>query len=315
VASSCREGPLSPGPADPSLASMLGLPTSKRVLIINADDAGLHQASTDAVIAAFERRLIDSASAMVPCPGFPSLAAWARQNPDADIGIHLTFVSERPALRFGPILPPSEVPSLVDSDGHFRRGWPQRRKVDVSEVEAEARAQIEAAIAAGISPTHLDSHQHVLQRRGPEVYRALVRVARDYRLPFRRSRKWFGRYPYLADPAGPLAGPLDDALSIGRTPVTREDWTRWYVGAVGSLGYGVFELYVHPAIATPELIALMADDPKWGAQWRQDDFDVLASADFGAALMAANVRRIGWRDVMVAARRSPTPLARGQSLG
>lgn len=49
---------------------------------------------------------------------------------------------------------------------------------------SELRAQIEKIIAAGIRPTHLDSHKHT--HIAPKVFRAMVRLAHEFRIPFVR---------------------------------------------------------------------------------------------------------------------------------
>lgn len=299
----CRSTDLSePLEPDQPLAVQLGFRPTDRLLIVNADDAGYCRQSTTAVIEAFERRAVDSTSVMVPCPGFEAFAGWARRNPTADIGIHLTFAGERPRLRIRPVLPPSQVPTLVDETGNFPLGWELGRVLDLGELEAEARAQIDAAVAAGIRPTHLDSHQHVLQRRGPEAFWVLVRIARDYRLPFRRSREWFGKGPYLRHPLGVALAPLDSVLSISRLNFNLTEWTHWYVDKIRGLQPGVAELIIHPSHNDPALEALMADTPNWGAQWRGLDFAVATGPELPDAIQAGHVRRIGWRPIMNALR-------------
>jgi hypothetical protein len=71
-------------------------------------------------------------------------------------------------------------------------------------VEAELRAQIDAALSAGIDVTHLDHHMGAAL--SPEFIDATVRIARDYRLPVLLPR----------DTAGYLAvlnmGPVDAAV-------------------------------------------------------------------------------------------------------
>jgi predicted glycoside hydrolase/deacetylase ChbG (UPF0249 family) len=55
------------------------------------------------------------------------------------------------------------------------------RKLDVY---AELRAQIEKIAAAGIQPSHLDAHKHT--HIVPTVFRAVVRLADEFRIPFVR---------------------------------------------------------------------------------------------------------------------------------
>ena len=57
----------------------------------------------------------------------------------------------------------------------------------------ELRAQIERALAMGVRPTHLDSHQYRLIFNGKELFDAMLRVAHEYKLPIFVTRDWFVR--------------------------------------------------------------------------------------------------------------------------
>jgi len=121
---------------------------------------------------------------MVPCPWLTEVAAYAKNHPDADLGLHLTLSSEWKSYRWGSVAPRDQVPSLFDSSGYL---WPETElaasNIKPGEAEREIRAQIERAIAMGIHPTHLDSHMGVLFAR-PELFAVYAKVAREYKLPF-----------------------------------------------------------------------------------------------------------------------------------
>src|SRR6478752_1105787 len=76
------------------LAEKLGYSKDAKLLILHADDVGLSHSEDSATITAFNKGGITSASIMVPCPWFPEIAAYAKQHPELDWGIHLTFTSE-----------------------------------------------------------------------------------------------------------------------------------------------------------------------------------------------------------------------------
>src|SRR5687767_13457717 len=85
-----------------TLAERLGYPRDAKLLIVHADDLGMAHSVNAASIRGLESGLINSASIMVPCPWFPEIAEYARKNPQADLGLHLTLTSEWTDFRWGP---------------------------------------------------------------------------------------------------------------------------------------------------------------------------------------------------------------------
>ena len=106
-------------PASPTLQQKLGYPASAKLLIIHADDLGMAHSVNRATLEALEKGWVTSASVMVPCPWFPEVVRWAKAHPQADLGIHLTLDSEWTSFRWAPISGPSQVTSLLDSDGYL----------------------------------------------------------------------------------------------------------------------------------------------------------------------------------------------------
>ena len=155
----------------------------ERIFILHADDSGMCHSANAATIRAMSEGVVSSTSVMVPCPWFPEMAAWAREHPEMDVGVHLTLTSEWRHYRWGPVAPREQVPGLVDEEGFL---W--RRVEDViahaspQEVEIEVRAQIERALRFGIKPTHIDSHMGTLFAH-PEYFEIYVRLSREYGIP------------------------------------------------------------------------------------------------------------------------------------
>jgi chitin disaccharide deacetylase len=179
------------------LAERLGYEPGERLLIVHADDLAIAHAVNAAIVKGLGTGLINSASVMVPCPWFPEVAAFAREHPGADLGIHLTLTSERTACRWGPTAPRTKVPSLVDRQGYFHQTWTDATLISAREVELELRAQIDKAFDSGLRPTHLDSHQYRLQMSGPRLFEVYLRLGRKYNLPIFVARNWFAQFPYL----------------------------------------------------------------------------------------------------------------------
>ena len=72
--------------------------------------------------------------------------------------MHLTLNSEKQPYRWRPLTNPPRSAGLTDEAGYFWSTVPAVRKHAAPEaVEAELRAQIDAALAAGIDVTHLDA--------------------------------------------------------------------------------------------------------------------------------------------------------------
>ena len=128
-------------------------------LVIHADDVGMNHGANRAFIELSHFGTITAGSVMVPCPWFSEIAEAAAGDAGLDCGVHLTLNSEMTHYRWGPITRPGASSGLLDSDGYL---WPDvasvRRHAHPDAVEAEWRAQIERAQAAGIDVTHLDTH-------------------------------------------------------------------------------------------------------------------------------------------------------------
>ena len=101
-------------PQNRSLAERLGYPADAKLLIVHADDLGMAHSVNLATIKGFESGLVNSGSIMVSCPWFSEIATYARANPQADLGLHLTLTSEWTSFRWGPVTSKDRVSSLLD---------------------------------------------------------------------------------------------------------------------------------------------------------------------------------------------------------
>ena len=279
-----------------TLADRLGYPPGTKLVIIHGDDLGETHAVNAAAIKALEAGSINSASLMVPCPWFPEIADYARSHPGADFGLHLTLTSERVYYRWGPVAPADKVPSLLDENGYFHHDWDKNQHINPKEVEIELRAQIERALAMGVRPTHLDSHQYRLIVNGKDLFDVMVRVAHEYKLPVFVTRDWFADHPYLEASLGPDDIVLDHTVTIG-PEVLPEKWAEFYISALKNLKPGVTEFVIHPGFDDEELHAATRERSTWGSGWRQRDFDFFSSNQFRQILAQENVKLITWREL------------------
>ena len=279
-----------------TLADHLGYPAGTKLIIVHADDLGETHAVNAAAIKSLEAGSVNSASLMVPCPWFPEMADYAKSHPSADFGLHLTVTSERVYYRWGSVAPADKVPSMLDRDGYFHHDWEHNQHIDPKEVETELRAQIERALAMGVHPTHLDSHQYRLIMNGKELFDAMLRVAHDYKLPIFVNKDWFADHPYLQESLGPDDIVLDHTVTI-EPDVSPEKWADFYIAALKSLKPGVTEFVIHPGFDNEELRAATRERSTWGSAWRQRDFDFFNSNQFRQILVQENIKLITWRDL------------------
>ena len=146
---------------EPRSNALLGLPPDARVLIVNADDFGMHPAINTAVVSAIEEGIARSCSLMMPCPGAAHAVQLLRDRPEIPFGIHLTLVRDSPLDRWTPVATPQDVPSLLDPAGELflhAHAADLLARARADEVEREFRAQLDAVLDAGLRPTHLDFH-------------------------------------------------------------------------------------------------------------------------------------------------------------
>lgn len=151
-------------------------------LILNADDFGYSYGVNYGIIESHLRGVLTSTTLMAGMPGFDHAVSLAKAHPSLGVGVHLTLTCGRPVL--------TDHKTLTEPNGDFHSQayyHNEEQPLDKDEVYREWKAQIEKVLAAGIEPTHLDSHHHVHTFRGLED--VFVRLAREYDLPVRNSRR------------------------------------------------------------------------------------------------------------------------------
>lgn len=200
-------------------------------LIINADDFGFTTDVNAGIVQAHREGILTSTTLMANGDAFDDAVRLARENPSLDIGCHLVLVQGR---------------SLVTGRPFPENSWDLlplllRRQIDI---EAELRAQIEKIIAAGIQPTHLDSHKHT--HIVPAVCRSVLRLAGEFRIPYVRSVLGYERR--LARSRGLRA--TDHFLGFRLTGSLTEETLS---AALRRLSGGTTELMCHPGYLGPEL--------------------------------------------------------------
>ena len=283
-----------------------------KYLIVNADDFGLCRASNEAVETLFQNGRLHSSTIMMPARAAKEAVQFAVDHPEYAVGVHLTLTSEWPKYRWKPL---TGGQSLVDETGNM---WPTSKLVErnakYSEVEAELRAQVDAAHALGMHPSHLDNHMGSLygHHGGRLSFSKLaLRVCGDYGYAYRYftstdkrlcprgvpypvyrlfallPRHWSRRYgvilpDYLIFPD--WTADLRTSYAHYRETILRI-WT--------DIPDGVTETFVHPCVESDEIKSFI------GA-WRNRvwEYDLLNDPETHRYLADHGVQMISFRELV-----------------
>ncbi len=288
----------------PSKVERLGYPAATKLLIVHADDMGMDHSQNAASFAALTGGSVSSGSVLVPAPWALDAINWARQHPEADIGIHLTLTAEWPTLRWGGVLPRAEVPSLYDEHGFLPATTEAvARHARADEAEKELRAQLARARELGLRPTHLDMHMAAVMVTR-EIFAAYLRVARENRIPvmipaelFRADPRLMGTAPGLAELVKPDEV-LVDHYVMAMGGLAPDQWAGFYTNVIKNLQPGtITQLIVHLGYDDAEMRAATGGQDAYGAAWRQRDLDFFTSPATKQLLADNGVRLTTWREL------------------
>ncbi len=235
-------------------------------LIVTADDFGASTLVNEAIEQAHRGGILSTASLMVAGVAADDAVRRAKRLPNLRIGLHLVVVDGKPLLE------PSRIPALVDSNGEFSKqlvlagfnfffNQAARRAL-----EAEIRAQFAGFAATGLHLDHVNGHNHM--HLHPTVLETIISVGRDYhlsavRVPYEPlGPSWraahtdpVGRFgnsvalmPILARMRSRLrrAGIAHNDFVFGLSDTGRMNKER-VSALLGELPEGVTEMYFHPA--------------------------------------------------------------------
>lgn len=290
----------------------LGWPADARLLMIHGDDIGMCQAANAAAKQAMADGRNTSCSIMMPCPWAYDACMWAAKHPEYDIGLHITLTNEWNTYKWGPVLPPHQVPSLCDKNGHLWRDvMSVALRAKAEHVEREIRAQVKQALAWGVKPTHLDTHMGTVFAR-PDFIKAFVKVAAE-----------FGITPFLIQPnedfltmakkqGVPVTADLIEMLT--KYPSAKLDYFTYprtkssasyeerrdeFMVQLSKLKPGITCMIIHPSIYSPELRSITGS-----AKTRAWEYKVFADPKVRKLIKDEKIELVTWRDL---AKRRPMP--------
>jgi hopanoid biosynthesis associated protein HpnK len=243
-----------------------------KLLIVTADDFGLHVAVNRAVEHAVHNGVLTAASLMVGAPAAADAVRRARELPGLAVGLHLVLADG------WSVLPAVRIPALVDASGRFGNNMvldgmrffalPAVRR----QLEAEIRAQFQAFADTGLALDHVNAHKHF--HLHPTLLEMLLRIGAEFgvtavRLP--REPAWVARRAGGAIAGSTVAGLLSPWLAIMRrrlraAGMAHNDWVfgmsdsgamdeARLLQILGKLPEGVTEIYLHPAEQSGAAIA------------------------------------------------------------
>lgn len=277
-------------------------------LIVNADDFGLTEGVNKGIISSFKKGIVTDASLIACGAAFPQAVALAKENPGLELGIHLTLIEEKPILRS------EAIPSLLGRDHRFYSHYTQfltrffTRRIRLSEMEKEFRAQIEKHLTANLILTHIDSHQHI--HILPGIFEIVLNLAQEYQIPFIRtpnqgwlsSTGWGLRnvkrflLAHLARRAKKIMErekmiTLDNFcgfLSSGKLSVEIISLL------LSHLPEGVTEMVCHPGVMDEELVKKYGH---WGYHWQQE-LESLTNPRILELIKSLNISLIHHSDIL-----------------
>jgi hopanoid biosynthesis associated protein HpnK len=151
--------------------------TTKRRLIVNADDFGRSRSINEAVIRSHREGILTTASLMVNEEACAEAIELAKQHPTMGVGLHLTLLMGHSALS------PREIPGLVNERGEFlddpvKVGFKYFFRRELREqLRKEIHAQFARFRATGLPLDHVNGHLHL--HLHPTVFRILMEDAEN----------------------------------------------------------------------------------------------------------------------------------------
>ena len=274
-------------------------------LIITADDFGAAPQVNAAVESGHRHGVLTAASLMVGAPAAAEAIELARSLPSLRVGLHLVLVEGRP------VLPPSQVPDLVDDTGFFRTDMsragatmffkPSARR----QLAAEVTAQFEAFSATGLPLDHVNAHKHF--HLHPTIAGLILKIGPRHgmtaaRIPIERRDVLARIEPRASYRATPV---VDTWASLARSRFRRAGIAvpdcvfglRWsgamtasrVAGLIDQAPPGLTEIYLHPA--TDGAFAGAAPGYRYA-----EEMAALTHPEVVLAAKTPNLRRGGFMD-------------------
>ena len=281
-----------------------------RYIIINADDFGRHAEINRAVEQGLVHGCLRSATVMPGGAAFAGAIDIARRHEALGLGVHFTLVDGNP------ILPPSEIPSLVAEDGRFLPDHTALLRrylkggVNLEEVRRELAAQLRKVEATGVPISHVDSHQHMHTLPGiidivlDLAVSARIRAVRAPRTPLFAGA--FGGLGQLVGRLGLTLAQLAAVKAHRRGLAVTEHFAGIVAGEaiseaellklIAHLPQGTTEVMMHPGTCNE----VLQEDSGWQHDF-EEELRAITSPRVMAALREEEIESVNFRHLKGAA--------------
>ena len=255
-------------------------------LIIRGDDMGYTHSGNEGIIKSYKEGIETSIEVIVPSPWFPEAVKLLQQNPEVDVGIHLTITSEWDNIKWRPL---SDCGSLKDSNGYFypmvfpNKNYPgqsiKENNWKIEDIEKEFRAQIEIALKHIPRISHISSHMGCTNITD-EVKALTKKLAREYKTDIDPEDYGVIRISY----EGPNKTPEEKLQSV--------------LNMLAKLEPGKTYIFIeHPGIDDEELRAVHHIGSGHVAADRQGVTDIFTSEKVKAFIKHKGIELIGYKDL------------------
>jgi len=255
-------------------------------LIVRGDDMGYSHSGNEALIRCSREGIQTSIEVLVPSPWFPEAVRLLEENPDIDVGIHLTLTSEWDNMKWRPV---SWSPGLTDEDGYFypfiwpNKNYPGRALLEnewtLEEIEREFRAQIELALRKIPRISHVSGHMGCTNLN--DDVRALVeRLTREYNIDVDLAAAGVERARYDGD------------------HTTSAEKKESFMNMLRKLERGKTYMFVeHPGLDNEELRAISHIGYEDVAADRQGVTDMWTDPDVKALVKSLGIQLVSYKEV------------------
>tara|TARA_B100001063_G_scaffold114148_1_gene106654 strand:- start:5654 stop:6631 length:978 start_codon:yes stop_codon:yes gene_type:complete len=277
------------------LSSSLGYNQNDKLLLIHADDLGLSKSVNETSLESLLNNTVSSASVIMNAKKVQEIADFSNNNPEIDLGVHLTVTSEWKIHKWGGILPKNDIQSLLNSQNNFywnKRKFTKYQKLD--QLYNELQAQVDLAISMGMNVSHIDSHEGALFF-DPDVFKTYLKIAEDNNLlafvPIQASVHFNDNFPK------PKNAIIFDQFFMAEAGIKIDEMEEYYLNILDKLEPGLSQIIVHFGKDNDNMKKITVDKIDYGSKWRETDYKVFNSEKFLSSLKKNNIKVINYQDL------------------